>query len=66
MAIDLCNKCSLPFSLPPYSQMCAQAVSAARKEGRAARARRGAYLQTKTAQEHDRQIGERFNVSKIE
>jgi hypothetical protein len=29
MTIVLCNKCSLPFALPPFSQMCAQAVSAA-------------------------------------
>jgi hypothetical protein len=37
-----------------------------RKEGRAARARKGAYLQKKTAQKHDRQSGERLNLSKIE
>jgi hypothetical protein len=67
MAIVLCNKVILPFSFPPFSQMCAQAVSAAHifEKGGKDKGRKGGPHAPATAicRKKQPQIGERFNFS---
>jgi hypothetical protein len=68
MAIVLCKKCALhahPIDLDCSLAFSPPFLADVRKEGRAARARRDAYLQQKNPK-HDRQSGERLSLSQIE